>query len=597
MTDKSKNIEVEYSPESAAKMLSSLRPGMPDSFEGFTLRKASVYQFKNVARLDFMDSVERTVSIWATPASSAKSHFKTSKLDLTLQVPKGKPSADYQQRLTAMMELFLKSFSDVSISDLEKSIIEKSGRTFNPDFSNMTDLNLFFDSWGDPDQELQFFHYDAVWRYYFICYSYRHDGSIRVKDKSIYITHGDSECPRNFYFDMPGLDKYFSFPWHIDSSGGAGEHSAFYSTDLEDMDIIDGGVKKLSNMLKDVAATHEFDVAFVNVTCLSMIIGDDVESAVREFKKRTGVPVILINALKLSIYEHLKDLIEFSSELKSGETPLKTSVNLVGFPPNAGRDELAALLSKLGVSINMYLLPDISIKEMRSYLNAGLQAFHPGGAYNDIRENILEKLPIESIAPAAPYGVTGTLDFLQQCAAATGTAKEFSKFSKERLPEIASRLKDVISRVDGLRIGIVISSRQIDPLASSFITWGIPFLSVLEEFGFTLQVMIHSKSGIRPDTAPIENFFMDLKRHEIVVFSNKNELDALLEKGNLSAVYSDIYYDDRLTANGIPGFSVNVFEPGFEGAFRSAERLLNICQTPFYRKYSSYLSGRKNDDE
>jgi hypothetical protein len=54
-------------------------------------------------------------------------------------------------------------------------------------------------------------------------------------------------------------------------------------------------------------------------------------------------------------------------------------------------------------------------------------------------------------------------------------------------------------------------------------------------------------------------------------------------------VYSDLYFDDRITGNGMVPFSVQFFEPGLLGALQSAENLLGACTLPFYRKYLPHV--------
>jgi len=79
------------------------------------------------------------------------------------------------------------------------------------------------------------------------------------------------------------------------------------------------------------------------------------------------------------------------------------------------------------------------------------------------------------------------------------------------------------------------------------------------------------------------------KTPEVHIYRNPKGLNDLLENGPFSAVYSDIFFDYRLTCAGKAQFSMRTFEAGIEGALRSLERLLDICRLPFYKKYGKYL--------
>jgi len=49
------------------------------------------------------------------------------------------------------------------------------------------------------------------------------------------------------------------------------------------------------------------------------------------------------------------------------------------------------------------------------------------------------------------------------------------------------------------------------------------------------------------------------------------------------------FFDWRVTQGGKNLFSLQHLEAGPLGALRTAKRLINICRTPFFRKYGRYL--------
>jgi hypothetical protein len=62
-------------------------------------------------------------------------------------------------------------------------------------------------------------------------------------------------------------------------------------------------------------------------------------------------------------------------------------------------------------------------------------------------------------------------------------------------------------------------------------------------------------------------------------------LRKLLVEGAFDAVYSEYFYDSRLTRSGKAEFSLLDLEMGVEGCLRSLQRLGNICHWPFYERY------------
>jgi hypothetical protein len=73
----------------------------------------------------------------------------------------------------------------------------------------------------------------------------------------------------------------------------------------------------------------------------------------------------------------------------------------------------------------------------------------------------------------------------------------------------------------------------------------------------------------------------------IASFTNEKELDH--ELAEVRAVFSEFFYDNRLTSRGLAQFSAGDFRMGFSGAIWSVERLQRLTNMPFYNRYSSYL--------
>ena len=72
-------------------------------------------------------------------------------------------------------------------------------------------------------------------------------------------------------------------------------------------------------------------------------------------------------------------------------------------------------------------------------------------------------------------------------------------------------------------------------------------------------------------------------------FKTPAELERLLGEGAFDAVYSEYFFDERLSRAGKARFSLSVFEPGLRGAIASLERLLAAGRWKFYRRYAAAL--------
>jgi nitrogenase molybdenum-cofactor synthesis protein NifE len=97
---------------------------------------------------------------------------------------------------------------------------------------------------------------------------------------ALHIVHGPIGCA--------------AYTWDIRGSQSSGPQlfrNAF-STDLQELDIIYGGEKKLERALLELIAGHSPKAAFVYGTCIVGLIGDDVSAICKSVAAATGIPVV-----------------------------------------------------------------------------------------------------------------------------------------------------------------------------------------------------------------------------------------------------------------------------------------------------------------
>jgi nitrogenase molybdenum-cofactor synthesis protein NifE len=101
---------------------------------------------------------------------------------------------------------------------------------------------------------------------------------------AIHLVHGPIGCA--------------AYTWDIRGalSSGPQLHRNSFSTDLQELDVIYGGEKKLEAALMELIAIHHPNAAFVYSTCIVGIIGDDVGAVCRRVSERTGIPVLPVHS-------------------------------------------------------------------------------------------------------------------------------------------------------------------------------------------------------------------------------------------------------------------------------------------------------------
>jgi nitrogenase molybdenum-cofactor synthesis protein NifE len=101
---------------------------------------------------------------------------------------------------------------------------------------------------------------------------------------ALHIVHGPIGCA--------------AYTWDIRGalSSGPQLHRNSFSTDLQEMDVIYGGEKKLEAALLELIAHHQPKAAFVYSTCIVGLIGDDVGAVCKRVSETTGIPVLGVHS-------------------------------------------------------------------------------------------------------------------------------------------------------------------------------------------------------------------------------------------------------------------------------------------------------------
>jgi nitrogenase molybdenum-cofactor synthesis protein NifE len=89
-----------------------------------------------------------------------------------------------------------------------------------------------------------------------------------------------------------------AYTWDIRGSVSSGPqlYRNSFSTDLQEMDVIYGGEKKLEAALFELIEHYKPKAAFIYSTCIVGIIGDDVSAVCKSVQARTGIPVLGVHS-------------------------------------------------------------------------------------------------------------------------------------------------------------------------------------------------------------------------------------------------------------------------------------------------------------
>ncbi|BAY66390.1 nitrogenase MoFe cofactor biosynthesis protein NifE [Calothrix brevissima NIES-22] len=174
-----------------------------------------------------------------------------------------------------------------------------------------------------------------------------------------HLVHGPASCTRN--------------PWGSRGSLSSGSklYQIGFTTDLSEKDIIFGGEKKLYQSIIDIANRYNPAAIFVYATCVTALIGDDIERICKAVKSQINIPVIYINAPGFIGSKNLGNriggdaLLEYVIGTGTPEFTTPFDINIIGDYNVAGEIwNVLPLFNSLGIRVLSKITGDATYEEI-----------------------------------------------------------------------------------------------------------------------------------------------------------------------------------------------------------------------------------------
>lgn len=525
------------------------------------------------------------ITISIQPIYQADKYFLcTDKLAISIM-------GDLRERIPPIYEYFIrylcKRLEGVSYDHLLEVVREEEFR-----FSDSAYL------FRTSDLERPFYGWSEQWRS-FLCRRAlvrNLDSTIQIVNPKIHVGIAEAECHYATLPMSPNLAHFYNYPCVKRKFAETICRDRGYEIELTESDIIMGTRRKLEQMLdRAMQDTDGMDMITINSTCVSFVIGEDYEDIGKAAQRECGLPVFYSSSAinnEMDIFAQMVRRYMKGGNRRPGKSnPSPSAVNFFGFPNTCDVEECLALLQELGVSVNIRFYPVIDFNDLKKIGRASVNVIFPSAYYIGLYSAIFPEATHDVLTPNAPYGLRLTRDWLARISAATGTGKEFDMIWNNTLKEIEDKWTDLRRRAAQCRIGFVLDHFDFTTLLNPKSYWAVEPFSLLEEMGFQMDILFFHGGEHKADFVhrKLQDVLERPERVRVRTFRTPGELDRLLNCVPCQAVFSDYFFDHRLTAAGKAQFSLRDFEMGARGAVRTIERLVRICELPFYRDYSPYL--------
>ncbi|MFO1359850.1 nitrogenase iron-molybdenum cofactor biosynthesis protein NifE [Plasticicumulans sp.] len=225
-----------------------------------------------------------------------------------------------------------------------------------------------------------------------------------------HIVHGPIACEGNSWDNR-----------HAASSGPTLYRTGF-TTDINELDVIYGGEKRLFKAIREAIEKYDPPAVFVYQTCVTAMIGDDIEAVCRAAREKFGKPVIPVNAPGFVGAKNLGNklageaLLEYVIGTEEPDYVTPYDINIIGEYNLVGELwQVRPLLDKLGIRILSCISGDAKYREVAYSHRAKAAMMVCSKAMINVARKMEERYDIPFFEGSF-YGVSDTSESLRNIA-------------------------------------------------------------------------------------------------------------------------------------------------------------------------------------
>ncbi len=225
-----------------------------------------------------------------------------------------------------------------------------------------------------------------------------------------HLVHGPIACEGNSWDNR-----------HAASSGSKLYRTGF-TTDISELDVVYGAEKRLFKSIREIIEKYNPPAVFVYQTCVTALIGDDIEAVCKAASVKFGKPVIPVNAPGFVGAKNLGNklggeaLLDYVIGTEEPETTTPYDINIIGEYNLVGELwQVKPLLDELGIRILACISGDAKYHEVASSHRARAAMMVCSKAMINIARKMEERYEIPFFEGSF-YGVSDMSDSLRQIA-------------------------------------------------------------------------------------------------------------------------------------------------------------------------------------
>lgn len=386
------------------------------------------------------------------------------------------------------------------------------------------------------------------------------------------------------------------YTWDIRGalSSGPELHRLSFSTDLQEIDVIFGGEKKLYNALIELIDRHNPNAAFVYSTCIVGLIGDDLEAVCKKVEKEKGIPVLPVmsegfKGNKRAGYEAA--CIAMGKLVGTGDTSgiSKYSINILGDFNLAGEIWLIReYFERVGIEVVANITGDGRVADIQRCHGAALNVVQCSGATMDLANMMKKEYGIPTIR-VSYFGVEDMAEALYAVANHFGDPELIEKAKivvKEEVENLLPKLQKYREALSGKKAAIYVGGAfKAFSLVKAFRLVGMDV------------VMVGSQTGTKEDYEELQEITDD--GTIIVDDANPLELSKFIKEKDVDLFVGGVKERPIAYKLGVAFCDHNherkEMLAGFQGMLNFAEEVYNSVMSPVWQFVPRRAKGENNE--
>jgi len=386
-----------------------------------------------------------------------------------------------------------------------------------------------------------------------------------------HLVHGPIACAGNSWGSRGSL------------SSGPMLYKTGFTTDVGENDVIFGGEKKLYQAILEVNENYKPAAVFVYATCVTALIGDDIDAVCKVAAEKIGTPVIPVIAPGFIGSKNLgnrfggESLLEYVVGTAEPEYTTPYDINLIGEYNIAGEMwGVLPLFEKLGIRVLSKITGDARYEEVRYAHWAKLNVMICSRALLNMARKMQERYGIPYIEESF-YGIKDINRCLRTVAAKLGDAdlqERTEKLIAEETAALDIALAPYREKLKGKRIVLYTGGVK---------SWSI--ISAAKDLGIEV-VATSTRKSTEEDKAKIKNL---LGNDGIMLEKgNATELLKLIEETNADMLIAGGRNQYTALKARIPFLDINQERhhpyAGYVGMVEMARELTEALYSPVWEQ-------------